>query len=99
MFYKKRIEELENEVKRLNSKILDTERSLRIQTNLYLNNPILDSIYGHFVAEVERKISVSNVLEMLLRDLGYEIVYDYEPESESYTLKKTPIPQKKAKKK
>ena len=104
MFYNKRIKELEKEVIDLRGRVLDTERGLKIQTHIYLKNPTVEYCLGdpggnYFVLDTDKKISISYVLEKLLSALGYEITYDHKPETTSYTLKKTLVPQKQTKKK
>ena len=93
MFYNKRIKKLEKEVLDLRGRVLDTERGLKIQTHLYLNNPTVEQcvgnpMNGYYVLDLDRKIPISEVLEKLLSALGYEITYNHKPETTSYTLEK-----------
>ena len=89
MFNNNRIKKLENEVLNLQGKVLDMERELQVQTHIYFREPsdyylLLDSI---------KKVSISTVLEDLIRKLGYEITYNHTPETTSYTLEKQIIPE------
>jgi len=102
MFYKKRIEELEEKLKReINhlSKVLERDIN-EIDEKGYIvveSREDCNIGFGNILSMAcEKRVSVKYVLEKLLKELGYEINHKYQ--SESYTLKKTPIPQKKKKK-
>lgn len=95
MFNNKKIRELENELKNLNNKIKEFELEVEVWTNLYVEMPSL-VLYGY--GNVTKKVRVVNVVEDLLKTLGYEIKYEHTLEKEEYSLKKI-IKKKKIKSK
>ena len=97
MFNTKRIQELVNEINNLRGMIIDLNRKIEGQAYIYLNSSQYSSSY---YLEAVRKVPITNILENLLKTLGYEISYIYKPETESYSLKKIiEIPKRKIKKK
>ena len=91
MFYKKRIEELEKNIGYLRDRVIGLEHAIdKINEQEYLivkYGENTDIGFGNTCYMVgEKTVSVKDVLEKLLKELGYEIKYKYQ--SESYSLKK-----------
>jgi len=103
MFNKKRIEELEKVVGYLRGRVVTLEHSRdRIDEQGHIivkYGENWDIGFGNTCYMVgEKRVCVKDILEKLLKELGYEIKHEYQ--SESYTLKKIfEIPERKIKKK
>ena len=105
MFNKKELKELNNKYVDLRNMIIDLRDKIDRRTSIiiepeeYTYCGLTDGSYGTSVMIKEKKVPIKDIIKDLLKTLGYEIICDYHPEKEEYSLKKVDMKKKTKNKK
>lgn len=94
MFNNERIKRLEKEIERLHDKTVDLKRDIEVKTSIYI-----DVLRDGWTLKDEEKLCIVDVIEKMIKTLGYKMTYEYKPEEKTLSFKEIKAKKKTKKQK
>ena len=83
---KKEFKEMNERYSKLRTRVIDLEDKIDRQTSIDIKIPADPSIYNGY--DNTKEIPIADILENLIKTLGYKITYKHKPEEVIYSFKK-----------